>query len=470
MLSLSVVDVMSTRPDPDDVCGSYVLGKLYHPIHGYAAHREDEASLIGWTYRSDFEVPIQPYEITTDAGWGCMLRAAQMLLTQALRMHFHSRNWRPPRLFSHQRQDPLLRSLLTWFADYPDSSSHFSIYSLHNMVATGHARYEKLPGEWYGPQTVCFVLRDLVDLHEAKQSQWNDGLSTAARSGPNQRQQKPIFRVHVADQGCVYRDLLHHRMARQHVACTEQANLRSETQKVPLHPLDWDDELVGMSDCHCVSNYHSEPWDTACLLLIPLRLGVHAFNPDYVQIFTYIFSLPQSVGVLGGRPRGARWFYGVRTDGSKILGLDPHIVQPSPRRRYATVNNVPRTPVVDLSNEYLHSVHSAPQETCALLRMDPSIALGFYCRDAQDFEILVDAVQRFREQYPGTPELFSVNDKSPDYATFFSNDTNGRNTKSTNVTSLLDDDDDDFEEKCSLNGDLSANLNDSDNDDDFVLL
>jgi Peptidase family C54 len=57
---------------------SYILGRQFHPIKDYDSQRDDELSLFWWTYRSDFEVPIEPYGITTDAGWGCMVRAIVM--------------------------------------------------------------------------------------------------------------------------------------------------------------------------------------------------------------------------------------------------------------------------------------------------------------------------------------------------------------------------------------------------------
>ena len=125
---------------------TYVLGKPYHPIRDYSIRRDDESSLFWFTYRCDFP-EIKPYAISTDTGWGCMLRSAQMLIGQALRLHFKSRDWRSPSSLSSQRQDPFLRSFLTWFADFP--STNECIYSLHNMVASGLANYDKLPGEWY---------------------------------------------------------------------------------------------------------------------------------------------------------------------------------------------------------------------------------------------------------------------------------------------------------------------------------
>lgn len=38
------------------------------------------------TYRSGFP-RMEPYGYTDDSGWGCMLRSAQMLMTQALQRH-----------------------------------------------------------------------------------------------------------------------------------------------------------------------------------------------------------------------------------------------------------------------------------------------------------------------------------------------------------------------------------------------
>merc|ERR1712151_1445371 len=109
------------------------------------------------------------------------------------------------------------------------------------MVAAGLLKYEKLPGEWYGPGTACYVLRDLVLSHEKKQKQRyvqlqkqrqqqftiinkGDIKTTTATTtnnnynGTKQKQNhnlhgqcnfdrdKSVFRVHVASQGSIYKD------------------------------------------------------------------------------------------------------------------------------------------------------------------------------------------------------------------------------------------------------------------------
>lgn len=46
------------------------------------------------------------------------------------------------------------------------------------------------------------------------------------------------------------------------------------------------------------------------LIFIPLRLGQEKFNMEYADALKACFTLPQSVGVIGGKPRHALWFIG----------------------------------------------------------------------------------------------------------------------------------------------------------------
>lgn len=48
--------------------------------------RNHSRSLIRLTYRNSFP-PLSPYNMSSDAGWGCMLRSAQMIMAQALQRH-----------------------------------------------------------------------------------------------------------------------------------------------------------------------------------------------------------------------------------------------------------------------------------------------------------------------------------------------------------------------------------------------
>mmetsp|Transcript_12689 Transcript_12689/g.31952 ORF Transcript_12689/g.31952 Transcript_12689/m.31952 type:complete len:486 (+) Transcript_12689:121-1578(+) len=357
----------------------YSLGRRYHPVHEYIERKEYEGSLFWWTYRYDFpEINC----ITTDAGWGCMLRSAQMMLSQALRIHFKSRHWKPDPSTSKAKDDEFVTSLMTWFADFPSRTE--SVYSLHNMCAAGVAKYELLPGDWYGPGSACYVLRDLVTLHQQKQSN--------------------VFRVHVSSEGTVYNDLVFELMTKE-AAKKKKASQETEEQVVePLHPLD-----PAISEQPKLDLTELE-WDTSLLLLIPHRLGRDYVEEKYVKSVAQIFSLPQSVGILGGRPRGARWFYGAYADGSKVLGLDPHTVQLAPGKKENSGSGKNKLSI-DLTDEYLASVHTPYPDILDLNRMDPSIALGFYCRNRKEYLDL----QKALTDPSISPQVVSFVDKVPNY-------------------------------------------------------
>ena len=53
----------------------------------------DMWSRLWFSYRYNFH-PISGTELTTDTGWGCMIRSGQMLIGQALVHHHLGRDWR----------------------------------------------------------------------------------------------------------------------------------------------------------------------------------------------------------------------------------------------------------------------------------------------------------------------------------------------------------------------------------------
>ena len=66
-----------------------MLGKEYGPNEGIAKFNKDFSKLLWITYRKGFAPLLveknKVAKLTTDAGWGCVIRCSQMLLANTLR-------------------------------------------------------------------------------------------------------------------------------------------------------------------------------------------------------------------------------------------------------------------------------------------------------------------------------------------------------------------------------------------------
>uniref|UniRef100_A0A3B4B534 Cysteine protease n=1 Tax=Periophthalmus magnuspinnatus TaxID=409849 RepID=A0A3B4B534_9GOBI len=124
--------------------------------------RRSFSSLLWLTYRRGF--PLLPGSgLSTDSGWGCMLRTGQMLLAQGLLLHLM-----PPDLQDNHASLSLgslldrpmegtHRKVISWFADLPSAP-----FGIHTLVDLGKSSGKKA-GDWYGPSIVAHILRKAVN-------------------------------------------------------------------------------------------------------------------------------------------------------------------------------------------------------------------------------------------------------------------------------------------------------------------
>jgi len=342
----------------------FLLGKVYngkeetsfddsprsHSDQSYSHFLKSFAQRIYFSYRKPFD-PISTRNgdyLTSDCGWGCMIRCAQMLLAQTLvlqmtnTLHSCFSNIQisdkcPKRnsidYFRHgnrtTRRNQIYMDIIRLFGDHPNEKCPFGI---HKMVELGTAHGIR-PGEFFGPVSAAHCLKEALQI-AIETHQYPDTL-----------------RIYISQDAIIYRQDVND-------LCSQTSNSTTSNHLYPSL-----DTLI-----HDPS---ATRWTSSVLILVPLRLGLNELDLIYEDYLKEALKLPQTVGIIGGSPRHAVYILGFQDE--SFIDLDPHFCQ-------TTVN------VLDKNFDLSTFSCSSPKKL-STRKMDPSCTLGFYCRDKAEFEM-----------------------------------------------------------------------------------
>ncbi len=259
-----------------------------------------------------------------------MLRSAQMLMASALLRHLEFDADHNATSSQPHKQ----QQVLGWFED---SMGADAVYSIHNLVRCGQ-RYDMLPGEWYGPSAAAYVLRDLCECHKR------------LLGGP------AVSMVITSDEKVLCIEDILERMTR---------HPRNRNPEAHRHRL-------------------KAPWASALIIIVSLRLGLKTIEKRYISHIVRLLQLHQSLGIIGGPACQAIFFPGLNNVNGKLhlAGLDPHAAQPA------------RDPESFPCKVKLESIRCESAFCMLPDKLEPSLALGFYCHDRNDF---IDFYNEIRE-------------------------------------------------------------------------
>uniref|UniRef100_A0A8C1ZXF9 Cysteine protease n=1 Tax=Cyprinus carpio TaxID=7962 RepID=A0A8C1ZXF9_CYPCA len=312
--------------------------------------RRASSSLLWMTYRRGFP-PLDGSALTSDAGWGCMLRSAQMLLAQGLIMPFLSSGWTWPATH-HQTKDDL-EVLDTRLLDDPLRESRRDSgkprrCSLGTTIdcETQEEQTHRRIVSWFGDlSSAPFGLHRLVEMGRASGKR---AVMDALLA---------LVLVHLCT-GCNTSTL---NLCLSVVYIGDVINL-CRTSHTDL-------------SARCRSGWKS------LVLLVPVCLGSEVLNPAYTRCVKVLLELQCCMGIIGGKPKHSLFFVGFQDD--QLIYLDPHYCQ-------TTVD-------VQQDNFPLESFHCKTVRKMPFNRMDPSCTVGFYAASRGDFQTLCSDVTKVRK-------------------------------------------------------------------------
>jgi len=145
----NMVEEQPEYPETDSPV--WLLGRQYSARYDLAELRHLVTSRPWLTYRKDFPA-IGASGLTSDQGWGCMLRCGQMVLAGALLDIRLGSEWR----WERGPQNDEYLEVMDRFRDIKSAQ-----YSIHQIALMGESVERKPVGTWFGPNTVAQVLRKL---------------------------------------------------------------------------------------------------------------------------------------------------------------------------------------------------------------------------------------------------------------------------------------------------------------------
>jgi hypothetical protein len=111
----------------------------------------DFYSRFWFTYRRSIPGPIGGGVMTSDAGWGCMIRSGQSMLAEALSRIYLGREFRLSDLYTLEKSSEIIAKYLAIVEQFLDRTD--AVFSIHRISNQG-IKCKTPVGEWFGPSVL----------------------------------------------------------------------------------------------------------------------------------------------------------------------------------------------------------------------------------------------------------------------------------------------------------------------------
>jgi cysteine protease ATG4 len=118
------------------------------------------------------------------------------------------------------------------------------------------------------------------------------------------------------------------------------------------------------------------------LLLVPLKLGRNSkISQCYIKSLVYLMKFPQFTGIIGGKNTSSLFIVGLKND-RELIYLDPHYVQEA------------WTNIAIISDKECQGYHTNRPLFMNISDIDPTMSIGFYCRNQEEYADFLDRIKK----------------------------------------------------------------------------
>jgi hypothetical protein len=344
----------------------------------------DFYAIIYMSYRNDFEKIINlknSKEYTSDCGWGCMIRSAQMMLARGFQMILGF------------KEKEYIKQILLLFADSPLQYDEFSDnekfkqyfkkvvedigvlqYSDSDQVIDGNlcSNFQKSELTYSVPELFInehdykkiksivppFSIRNICKLSEYYDKGPGEWFSDVIMSSIFQNlnnEFKPFEMIKILsfNEGVIYnQDLIK--------TCFELVDIKESNTLKSDETINPQIELNGAL----------YKFQNPCIVFVSFRLGLDKINKDYHEYITKIFDIPNNLGIIGGNFNSAHYFIGVANE--NLLYIDPHLNQ----KAWNDMKGFEQS-IETYLNKKIYKLQ--------IKNMSPAFTVGFYFRNLKEY-------------------------------------------------------------------------------------
>lgn len=286
---------------------------------------KDRFSKITWfSYRKNFpklnhkKLP-SAESFISDTGWGCMIRACQMMFAECLKRCYTSQQLRKSENSGQNYEELNYKKLntrvISWFLD-SELTSKNAPYSIQTISKYIYSKFKTLPGVWLKPSMVLFALQrmhkefskyTLPDLDveiflegtvyfaqtikKMTSVRMNDEENSYYESGA-----ESDFEVIEEDDNNKFSGQKPKKRASK---LSSEIKLRKSSSEG--HPF----ETALIDDPKDFEKLFNMKWKKSLVIYLLAKIGLDKPNPEYMPFLQELLSYPESIGMIG---TALNWF------------------------------------------------------------------------------------------------------------------------------------------------------------------